>query len=291
MLSQSQKLNMFLILAALAQPGLRGQTQIDLRSQSRNVDFSQAQSVRPFKTGSSLPPTCAAGEMFFKTSAPSGSNTYGCVATNIWALQGTGTAGGGTGSTVSPDFTAELNTGTNTLTVTCPGTDCNVQTGDTVTRYSSLQATFSPLIGNYTALVYFDGQGIRYGAPAGTVMNICTVGCVTGVNQFPANVVPLFTAVVSNGALQSGTLRDLRTRLRASKKVIQGANIVIAETADTITLSSPGTLRNQPAGAKPACSSSVRGMLWHSNGGAGVKDAVEVCAKDAGDNYSWRGIY
>lgn len=44
-------------------------------------------------------------------------------------------------------------------------------------------------------------------------------------------------------------------------------------------------------GTKPTCDSSARGMFWHTAGGAGVKDAVEVCAKDAGDAYAWRTIY
>ncbi len=291
MQSGTHTLIMFLLLVTVSASALRGQTQIDLRSQSRNVDFSQAQSVRPFKTGSSLPPTCTAGEMFFKTSAPSGSNTYGCVSTNIWALQGTGTSGGGSGSAAPTDFTAELNTGTNTLTITCPASECNVQTGDTVTRYASLQATFGPQSGSYTAYVYFDGQGLRYGYPTGSTMSTCTGTCVSGISQFPSNVVPLYSVVVSAGALQNGTLRDFRTRLKAAKRVIQGSNIVIAETADSITWSTPATLRNQPPGAKPACSVSTRGLFWHTNSGAGVKDIVEVCAKDTGDGYAWRTIY
>lgn len=43
--------------------------------------------------------------------------------------------------------------------------------------------------------------------------------------------------------------------------------------------------------AKPTCDSSTRGTYYHFFGGAGVKDTVEVCAKDAGDAYAWRVIY
>ncbi len=46
-----------------------------------------------------------------------------------------------------------------------------------------------------------------------------------------------------------------------------------------------------PGYSKPACQASRRGMYWHTFGGAGVKDTVEVCAKDILDAYAWRTIY
>ncbi len=43
--------------------------------------------------------------------------------------------------------------------------------------------------------------------------------------------------------------------------------------------------------AKPACDSTKRGTLWFTQGAAGVKDTLEVCAKDAANAYAWRNIY
>lgn len=43
--------------------------------------------------------------------------------------------------------------------------------------------------------------------------------------------------------------------------------------------------------AKGTCDSTNRGKLFHTRGGAGVKDNVEVCAKDAADAYAWRTLY
>ena len=60
------------------------QTRTDLKTQSKNVDFSTATLVRPFRTGTALPATCLVGEMFFKTDAAPGVNVYGCVAVNTW---------------------------------------------------------------------------------------------------------------------------------------------------------------------------------------------------------------
>lgn len=62
-------------------------TQLDLRYQSKNVDFSGANATKPFKSGAILPSLCAVGEMFFKTDAPSGANLYGCTALNAWTLE------------------------------------------------------------------------------------------------------------------------------------------------------------------------------------------------------------
>ena len=52
-----------------------------------------------------------------------------------------------------------------------------------------------------------------------------------------------------------------------------------------------GGIRLNETGSKPTCDSTVRGMQWFTQGAAGVKDALEVCAKDATDTYAWRTIY
>jgi hypothetical protein len=46
-----------------------------------------AQTAKPPKTGSSLPPTCTTSELFVLTSPPAGRNTYVCTATNTWSPQ------------------------------------------------------------------------------------------------------------------------------------------------------------------------------------------------------------
>lgn len=43
--------------------------------------------------------------------------------------------------------------------------------------------------------------------------------------------------------------------------------------------------------SQPICAVGYRGSLWVTQGGAGVKDKVEVCAKDVGDAYAWRTLY
>jgi len=65
-----------------------GQTLVDLRTQSKSVDFSAAGSTKPMQTGSSLPSTCVVGQFFFLTTAPAGSNVYACNPANTWAVEG-----------------------------------------------------------------------------------------------------------------------------------------------------------------------------------------------------------
>lgn len=67
---------------------LQGQTSIDLRTQSKSVDFSWARATKPVQTGTSLPATCGVGELFFLLSATPGQNSFGCTAANTWSAQG-----------------------------------------------------------------------------------------------------------------------------------------------------------------------------------------------------------
>jgi hypothetical protein len=73
------------------------QTQIDLKNQSKNADFSAASSAKPFPTGTQLPATCSLGEMFFKTDAAAGQNLYACTSSNTWTLQSGSGGAPGTG--------------------------------------------------------------------------------------------------------------------------------------------------------------------------------------------------
>jgi hypothetical protein len=60
---------------------------VDLRTQSKSVDFTGATATKPFKSGTALPSTCGVGEMFNLLNAPPGANIYGCMATNTWTIE------------------------------------------------------------------------------------------------------------------------------------------------------------------------------------------------------------
>jgi hypothetical protein len=68
-----------------------------------------------------------------------------------------------------------------------------------------------------------------------------------------------------------------------------GSNFVVSAADGRVTATS---VQQNPNGvSKPTCNSGNRGTFWQVFSGAGVKDTVEVCAKDAGDAYAWRTIY
>ena len=84
-------------LFAVASIAFSQTTLIDLRTQGKAIDFTNATATRPAKSGTALPATCQVAELFFNTNAPAGSNLFACTATNTWTQQ----AGGGGGAVSS----------------------------------------------------------------------------------------------------------------------------------------------------------------------------------------------
>jgi hypothetical protein len=83
-----------LIVLALTVGIGNGQTVGDLKAPGKNVDFTDAITTKPFKSGTDLPSTCSVGEAFFKTNSSGGANLYVCASQNAWSAAGP--QGGGT---------------------------------------------------------------------------------------------------------------------------------------------------------------------------------------------------
>ncbi len=73
--------------------------------------------------------------------------------------------------------------------------------------------------------------------------------------------------------------------------VANNGNVGVGTSSPTQKFEVNGGVRINPATTKPACDSTSGGTFWYTAGGPGVKDSVEVCAKDAANNYAWRTIY
>ena len=43
--------------------------------------------------------------------------------------------------------------------------------------------------------------------------------------------------------------------------------------------------------SKPSCEVTVRGTFWFTQGGVGIQDTAEVCAKDSANAYAWSTLY
>src|SRR5215831_2047906 len=123
---------MRLAIVALCAGACFAQTAVDLAHQAKTPDFSVMQHTRPAQTGTLLPASCTAGEVFFKADAAPGSNLYlatsgsPCTWTQVNPLTVGGTpgqiqfnnSGSLSGFTVNGDGTLTPSTGALTVTKT-----------------------------------------------------------------------------------------------------------------------------------------------------------------------------
>ena len=134
-----------------------GQTMVDVRTQTKNVDFSGAASTIPAKSGTTVPTSCKVGEMFFNTSNAPGQNLYLCAPANSWTLL----VGGGGGSTVGTVLS-----GTNGQFA------FYAASGSTLTGHTLTAADIPAL--NYQAPLTFTGSGANTASSTGsTTANDC----------------------------------------------------------------------------------------------------------------------
>ena len=209
----------------LAGGPLRAQTQVDLKTQTRNVDFSAASTTKPVKAGTALPATCTPGELFFKTNAAPGGNLYLCTALNTWTQSGISSASQAT------DFL-----------VTAQGASATIQC--TVCRYGIGEKTFvvssnlsaSALTGSggsATVFFYLNPTGTpQFGYDGTTVTGATLTGLAgqTPITSFPGDSIPLATCAVA--ANQFTACTDFRAVYRRSVAVA-GNGIVVLEDPST----------------------------------------------------------
>jgi hypothetical protein len=233
-----------LLLAATLPVRMYGQTSVDLRTQSKTVDFGAAPSTRPFTTGTAQPATCAVGDMFYKTSAPAGQNVYGCTATNIWTLEGGtgGTGGGAETASQLADFEAVRNSSTNlTIGAACStATPCNVRFGGTTYSFTN-PASVNVSSGTGTLYIYISSNGtLTVGSNVvATCVSTCTA--ISGITAFPPNGIPLFSWTVTNGTLDATGGTDFRAFLSTSS-VTAGTGLVSTLSGGIPMLSVDSTL-------------------------------------------------
>jgi hypothetical protein len=73
--------------------------------------------------------------------------------------------------------------------------------------------------------------------------------------------------------------------------ILNSGNVGIGTVSPGQALEVNGGARLNTAAAAPACGATTRGTFWVVQGATGVKDTVQVCAKDAANAYAWRTIY
>lgn len=132
----------------LSAAALSGQTRLDLPTQSKRVDFTQAPATAPVKAGTTPPETCNVGELFYDTDGTPGQNLYGCTALNTWTLEA-GSGGGGGASAFNQLTDLKVTLSSNTYTVAAG----NAAVGDTTTVFTV--ATLTETDPDDSGTIYF----------------------------------------------------------------------------------------------------------------------------------------
>jgi hypothetical protein len=253
-----------LLLVTLGGGGLYGQlTQLDLRMQSRDVDFSGSSATKPFKSGMGLPSSCGQGEMYYRLDATAGMNVYGCTTSNSWTLeQGPPAASMASqlcdfAVTATSATTLAIGTGCSTFT------PCTVRFGAQVFSFGS-GATVTISAGSGLAAIYVSSAG------ALTVGNNVTAscsGCVTqsGVTAFPSDAVPLFTWSATNGTWDANGGVDQRAFL-SSKSVTAGVGITSVEVSGKTQLSADTSVIGLRTAAPGTSSTACAMGSWATDG-------------------------
>ena len=209
-------------------------TSIDLQVQAKNPDFSGFPFTRPIAVGATLPSSCQIGQLHFLTSANPGSNLYACTGTNVWTVE---SGGGLTMAAQLGDFGAVLSSGTLTVGGSCSSaTPCNARVGNTTFSISSpVTAAITGSTASDLALIYIDSAGNLTIADS-TAPITCT-GCtyLSGISQFPANCIPLWSWTIVGGALTAGGGRDYRALL-STTPVLAGTGIQVSRSSGIATV-------------------------------------------------------
>ncbi len=255
---------------------------MNLGSQGRNIDFTNAPFTRPVKTGSSLPPSCSIGDLFFDTYAAPGQNLYGCPVSNNWIPLG---------SAQIPAFTGDVVIPAGTTTTTLATVNSNPGTFGDPTH--SIQLTVDGK-GRITAIAQVSiagGNASLNAGPLATISTSCAPGALYLATDQPAgqqiyscsspNVWTQMGSLGPSGALAftNGSL-DIVTSLVPR---IPEANVFTGLNTFAKGIQIQGT------GSQPSCGSTTRGVFWYQNNGSS-KDSIQVCVF-TGSSFSWISLY
>jgi hypothetical protein len=170
--------NLTLAVLVIATSSAFAQTKIDLRTQSKTVDFSSALSTKTSRTGTALPATCGVGESFFKTNAPAGQNLYGCTATNAWSVLAGSSSSTNATQLQSKNLAATVPTNGQALVWNNPANQWEPQ-NQSGTGTNATQLQFRNLASTAPA----DGQAVVWNA-AGNTWQPATVGGASSFGRF-----------------------------------------------------------------------------------------------------------
>jgi len=226
------------------------QTAIDLRTQTKDVDFSSASSTKPIKTGTSLPGTCTSGAVFLNLAATAGQNIYLCTAANTWTQVQGGSGSSGSGASMFQqlgDFALTYSGTAGTVGASCsPATPCIAAVGYGGYSFTSAATVTASGSGNDTYYVHVNSGGtlmVGYGGSTAPVCSACTV--IGGVTSYPAGVAAIGRFTVSGGQIVA-SVSD-RAVIAGPPTLVAGSNVTISTAGNTVTISSTGGSSSLPS--------------------------------------------
>ncbi|MEO8127518.1 MAG: hypothetical protein ABI822_10540 [Bryobacteraceae bacterium] len=230
---------------------LPAQTKVDLKNQTKNVDFSAATTTKPVKAGTALPSACTSGEVFFKSNAVPGGNLYLCTAVNTWTPSGVSSGSQTTDFLVSAQGASAV--------IQC--TVCQYGIGAKTFVVSSTMNASNPTGtgGSATVFFYLNATGTPQFGYDGTIVTGATLTGLGGqpfTTSFPGDSIPLATCTVSGNQFTACT--DFRALFRRSVAVAGNGIMILEDPSSGLT-----TYAMNPA---------VAGFLGGSNTWTGSND-------------------
>jgi hypothetical protein len=268
-----------------------GQTQVDLRSQSKSADFSGFTSTRPVKTGTTLPVACSTGDLYFKSDAPAGSNLFACTSANNWAQLN----GGAAEIAVSADGTP---VGARSALNFVNGAGILTTVVDTGAQINAQQSLDSALV--LTQPAAQAGQELLCASASGSGTHY-TCNLMPTLSAYTTGMVLLWKADVdaAGGAttLNIDTLGAKPVKLAdgvadpAPRDVAAGQLYPVWYDGNSFRLLNIAPVRGADGATRPACGITLAGRWWFSPGSPGFPDHFSICAKDGSGTYDWQNLY
>jgi hypothetical protein len=221
------------------------QTQVDLRTQGKSIDFSAAGSTRPAKTGVGVPASCSPGEMYFRLDTTAGQNLLLCTSANTWTAIAGGGGGGGGASITSIAQLSDFQAFRSTPTTLSIGSGCNptqpcvVRFGNRAVQVTS-GATVTLAAGTGVVYLFVSNSGA---ITVGHTLTLNCSGCTAqaGLTAFPVDSIPLYTWSATSGQWDNNGGVDFRALL-TNKSVISGFGLTGIDVAGQAQLSVDSTI-------------------------------------------------
>jgi hypothetical protein len=171
-----------------------------------------------------------------------------------------------------------------------------------LTTHSSLTQNFVPHADAtgynlVNGLIQDDGTKVGINGPATGSYTFMVNGNTTSTvymgiaNADATNTGSSGFCLVNNGGASFGCWTQNGTSTGGgSMSFNSNGDIAFAGTSEVARFLTGGGFKLATA-SQPSCAVGIRGTFWYVAGGAGVKDSVQVCTKDASDAYAWRTIY